>query len=67
MWRATIRDRGDGGFLVTFGDDPRAVARLKAPDLQAAITEAQARWPELDFRPWRQGDGVPDDVVAVSP
>jgi hypothetical protein len=66
-----MREVGDGRFVVTFasggGGDETESATIEAPDLQAAITAAQARWPELDFRPWREGDDVADDVVAVSP
>jgi hypothetical protein len=62
-----MREDQGGRFIVTFPAADRPEAAIAAPDLQAAITAAQARWPELDFRPWRQGDDVPEDVVAVSP
>jgi len=64
-WRATIREAEGGRYVVRFSDE-EPEAYLGAPDLQAAITEAQARWPELDFRPLRGDEDAGPEILAVS-
>ncbi len=66
MWRATITEAGDGRYSVRFPEDGQELP-LQAPDLQAAVTEAQARWPGLDFRPVRPDERLASEVLAVSP